>query len=358
MTHELCMSLSKMAEVTLLLPVDATHYDYATYKIEYILPRYIFDMKTPKIINYFTFKYPSTLDFDIVHSIFEFPYAFIGARLAKAYRKPFIIGAQGTYAVKPLFEFPQKYVMKWIYNTANAITSASEFTRDAIKKYSGTKTPIRLIHNGVNFQRFVEPQNVEDIRSRFPQKQLLLTVGGFKPRKGQDIVLKALGKVKKQRNDFHYLIVGPHENRDAYIDSLHKIIEDSDLEKNVTFIGECNDTDIVRYFHACDIYIHTTRVINWNYEGFGIVYLEAGASGKPSIAARAGGAPDAVIDGQTGIVVPEEDVDATATAILQLLASPETARKLGQAGQQYAKEHDWSVIARAYFELYQHVLKS
>ncbi len=356
MTHELCSFLATRCDITLLLPKDAPKYDYATYKIEYVLPTYIFDVKTPTILDYIMFEYSQTKGFDIVHSLFEFPYAFIGARLAEKYDKPFIIGTQGTYAIKPLFEFPQKYILKWIYNNADRIVSASQFTKDAIIEHSGTKTPIDIIHNGVNFARFSRQKNIEDIRTKYPGKQLLLTVGGFKPRKGQDIVLRALGKVIAKRSDFHYLIVGPHENRNEYIESLHAIIADKGLMDNVTFVGECSDDDIVRYFQACDIYVHTTRVVNWNFEGYGIVYLEAGACGKPSIAAHAGGAPDAVVDGETGIIVPEEDVSATALAIEKMLKSPELARELGQGGRVFAENHDWSIIGMKYFDLYKKLL--
>src|SRR5882724_1283102 len=103
MTHELCMALQSKGDITLLLPKNAERYDYVTYHVEYVLPEYIFDMKTPKIFDYLFFKYPGKFDFDIVHSIFEFPYALIGARLGRKHRVPFIIGTQGTYAVKPLF---------------------------------------------------------------------------------------------------------------------------------------------------------------------------------------------------------------------------------------------------------------
>lgn len=358
MTHELCMFLKDKADITLLLPKDAKRYDYTAYNTEYILPGYIFNIKNKEFLRYLNFSYPKTEKFDIVHSIFEFPYAMIGAKIANKFHKPFIIGVQGTYAIKPLFEFPEKYIMKWIYNSAKTIVSASAFTKKSIIDITKTKTPIEIIHNGVNFNRFSNKPDVSDILNKYKGKKILLTVGGVKPRKGHDVVIKALGLVKKDYNDFHYLIVGPHENRDRHSLYLKELIKENDLENQVTFVGECNDEDIVKYFYACNVYIHTTRVVNWNFEGFGIVYLEAGACGKPSIGAIAGGVPDAIIHNKTGLLVPEGNIEETAKAILALLKSDELAKRLGEAGREYSRNHDWSIVGERFLELYENCYSS
>jgi len=129
------------------------------------------------------------------------------------------------------------------------------------------------------------------------------------------------------------------------------------LKSNVSFLGSLTDDELVKYFQFCDIYIHTPRNTNWHFEGFGIVYLEASACAKPIIAADSGGIRDAVIEGNTGLIVPEEDIDATAQSILRLFQDHQLARKLGKNGLQYAREHDWSLIVPKFLNLYHILLK-
>jgi glycosyltransferase involved in cell wall biosynthesis len=183
-----------------------------------------------------------------------------------------------------------------------------------------------------------------------------MTVGAIKPRKGHDIVLNALSKLIKERNDFHYLIVGNNEKRNDYVNRLDSIISDNGLTDNVTFTGSISDDDMPRYFSAIDIYIHTPVMINWNFEGFGIVYLEAGASRKPVIASNSGGTLDAVIPDKTGLVVKEGDIDETYNAIKRLLDNKNLRESLGQSGFLYAKEHTWDNIGNKFIKQYENVL--
>ena len=346
-THELCSVLRTQADLTLLLPKDEPHRD-APYHTEYVLPSYIFDVKTPKIFDYLRFRYPVYAD--IVHSLFEFPYSLIATRLAKKNKKPLIVGTQGTYAIRPLFLWPEKYLVRWTYNSARVITAPSAFTKNALIKYSQTKTPVTRIHNGVNFERFSQRQDTSILREKFGDRTVLLTVGGLKPRKGQDVVLKALGKLKKRRSDFVYCVVGSGSKYKKYLESL--VIENN-LQDHVFFEGEFEGDQLVAYFQMCDIYIHTPQLHDWQFEGFGIVYLEASACRKPILAADSGGVRDAVIDGKTGLIVPEGDVNATAEAIERLLDDTSLRAELANNGYSYAREHDWSRVGKQFIDLYE-----
>lgn len=354
LTHELCMFLKGKVDFTLLLPHDEIRYDYTSYPVEYILPSYIFDTRTPKIFDYLFFKYK--IDADIVHSVFEFPYAIIADKISRDNNIPLVIGLAGTYAVKPLLTFPDNFFLKRAYNHANRMISISKFTAQMVMTHSKTKTPIDIIHCAVNFGRFSANYRTDDIRNKFPNKKLFMTVGAIKPRKGHDIVLEALSLIKKERSDFHYIITGNNEKRDSYLNRLDEIIEKGNLKDNVTFAGSVSDEDMPRYFNAIDVYIHTPVMVNWNFEGFGIVYLEAGSAKKAVIASNSGGTPDAVIDGKTGIVVPESDVVSTANAIRKLIDNEELRMKLGNTGYEYAKEHTWENIGIKFIDLYSKIL--
>jgi len=211
--------------------------------------------------------------------------------------------------------------------------------------------PINVIHHGVNFSRFQARHDLAELKRLYKNKKILLTVGGLKPRKGQDLVIKALAELKKHRDDFHYCIVGKG-NFKGY---LQNIVKEEHLESEVSFLGEIEGDELVKYFQLCDIFVLTPRLVDWNFEGLGIVYLEASACGKPIIAADSGGVRDAVIDGKTGIIVPEDDAFKAAWAIEKLLNEPALRRELGENGVDYARENDWPKIGQKYLDLYNEV---
>lgn len=354
MTHELCMFLKGKVDFKLLLPFDEKRYDYTSYPVEYILPTYIFNTRTPKVLKYLFFKYKT--DADIIHSVLEFPHSLVAARIAIQNNKPLVLGVAGTYGVKLLLQYPDKFFIKYLYRKAKIILAISKFTADALKRFSKTTTPVEVIHCAVNFDRFSTITDFDYIKNKFVNKKILLTVGGLKPRKGQDIVLKALSLLKKERDDFHYLVVGDEEKRNSYVRNLREIAEMGKIINNVTFTGIISDEDLPKYFQACDIYIHTPVAVDWNFEGFGIVYLEAGSAHKPVIASNSGGVLDAVIPSKTGIVVPENDIIATANAIRELLDNPLKRKEFGEAGLKYAEEHKWDTIGKSFLEIYKNLL--
>lgn len=349
-TKELVSYLDGRVDFRLLLPKDESGDRYRSYSAERVLPPYIFNLKTPKVFEYLKFDWPAS-DCDVIHSIFEFPYALIAARLAKRYNKPLIIGTQGTYAIQPLFWKPEKWFIKWAYNFAKTITAPSNFTRDNIIKYSKTKSPVKIIHNAVNFERFQKPTDTTLIRNRYPGRKLLLTAGGLKPRKGHDVVIRALGILARKRDDFQYLIIGAGKLKEH----LQNLVTVEGIAKRVTFCGQIDGDELVRYFQACDLYVHTPILTNWQFEGFGIVYLEASACAKPIVAADSGGIRDAVLDGRTGLIVPEGDTIATAGAIEHILDNPELAERFGNQGREYARQNTWDIVGQSFIRLYEEI---
>lgn len=349
-TVELCRAMTALGtEFTLFLPEAEKKFaklyipDVPT---EFSLPPYIFELRNPKSLLYL--KNIDFSGYDIVHSILDFPYCVLAARLAKKYKKPFMMGSQGTYGVVPLLRFPDRLALEFAYGQAKKIIVPSEFTKDIILKHTKKKYEIDVLHNGVNFARFTAPCDASSIRSTYPGKTIFLTVGGLKERKGQDLTIEALGILKKSYKNFVYVLVGDGEWKSV----LEAKAKECGVEDHVVFAGSQDSEALAMYFHACDVYVHTPKVVNHNFEGFGIVYLEAGACGKPSVATDAGGVADAVVDGQTGVILRDGDTIGIANALLKLSTDPLLRKRLGDAGKEYAKGHDWALIARRYLGYY------
>jgi phosphatidylinositol alpha-1,6-mannosyltransferase len=155
---------------------------------------------------------------------------------------------------------------------------------------------------------------------------VLLTVGRIVQRKGFESVLEALKVIKDRNIDFEYRIVGGG----PYKKEVLRIIDKLNLEGCVSLLGEVDETD--SSYQAADIFIMPSIELPGDVEGFGIVFLEAGLHGLPVIASRSGGIPDAVKDGETGLLVTPGDVNEIAGAILLLMEDSGLRMRMGQAG--------------------------
>lgn len=288
-TYELTKHLCQLGiDVELFLPKSEEKFvrdNPVPCPVHCSLPEYVYRLHQPKVLGYLR---PVPLKgFDVVHSILDFPYCVLAAWSAKWAKLPFMMGVQGTYGIVPLVYWPEKYVMRWCYRQAKHVIVPSVFTRDLITELAKQTYPISIVHNGVNYARFQRPVSSDAIRAKYPGKTILLTVGGFKERKGQDLVIQSLPKILQKRRDVMYVMVG----EGFWKEHLDKMAQELGVRDHVDFISPKRDDELVAWFKACDVYVHTPRVANYQFEGFGIVYLEAGACGKPSVATDAGGHP-------------------------------------------------------------------
>ena len=175
-------------------------------------------------------------------------------------------------------------------------------------------------------------------------RRVIVCVSRLVARKGQDVLLHALPSILRDVPDAALLIVGsgPAAKR------LEALTDRLGLRAAVRFAGSVPSADLPAYYDAGDVFAMPcrTRRAGLDVEGLGIVYLEASASGLPVVAGRSGGAPDAVLDGETGEVVDGTDVGAVAAAIGGLLRDPDRAKAMGAAGRAWV-QRDWTWDAAA-----------
>jgi glycosyltransferase involved in cell wall biosynthesis len=182
----------------------------------------------------------------------------------------------------------------------------------------------------------------------------LLSVGDVKPRKGQHISLAAFARVKQQIPDARYWIAGSYNNKDYY-QGLQRFIREQRVQ-DVQFFGVLTGEELRCCYQEASLFILTPQQEGLSFEGFGLVYLEAGAYGLPVIATCSGGVGDAVEDGVTGILCEPGDVDGIADSIMVLLNDPERSREMGHANRSWAETLTWERNAEEQFQAYQRVL--
>jgi phosphatidylinositol alpha-1,6-mannosyltransferase len=185
------------------------------------------------------------------------------------------------------------------------------------------------------------------LASQLAGKRLLLTVGRFVPRKGQDMVLRALPRIVENFPDLIYVMAGAGDA--ARRDSLNAMIRQFGLQDHAMILDNPDNASVAWLYKSCEVFVMANRTMpNGDTEGFGIVFLEAGAWGKPVIGGRAGGVVDAVDDGITGLLVDGTSADEIADAIQRLLSDKDLARRLGEAGRQKSLRNTWKAKSDEY----------
>lgn len=249
--------------------------------------------------------------------------------------------------------FPFSLAMRRIGSTVDVLTYLGEFTQRAISQALPTKAAGRMVKvaPGIDVDHF-SPQDSSQLRSELnlEKKKVIVSVGRLVHRKGQDHLIQSMPEILKQVPDAHLLMVG----RGPYLEHLAKLVAVNKLENHVSFIGRIQYAELPKFICAGDVFAmpSRSRFAGLEVEGLGIVYLEASACGLPVVAGSSGGAPDAVVDGVTGVVVDGTNNDEIAQALILLLNDPDKSKKMGLAGRQWiADKWRWEIWSAQFNEL-------
>ena len=229
---------------------------------------------------------------------------------------------------------------KYYLDRADGIVTVSRYTKSTlIDMFDIPEDKIRLISNGVDLdgcrQNSLDNTRLDSIRR--PNKALLFAVGRLIKRKGFDMAIEAMALVHKQYPDAQLVIAGEGDKQDE----MKARIEELNLEGVVTMAGRLSHDELMSFYQGCDIFIMPNRQLeNGDTEGFGLVFLEANAFKKPVIGGNAGGAVDAIIQGETGLLVNGHSAVDVADAILTLLGDETLRREMGEKGYRWALKND------------------
>jgi phosphatidylinositol alpha-1,6-mannosyltransferase len=214
---------------------------------------------------------------------------------------------------------------------ADGILAGSQFTAGLVRDLGVEPARIRVTHYGTDPSRF-QPRDAASLRERLElgSRPVLLTIARLVARKGIDTVLDALPKVLSVHPDAVYVIAGDGPEAD----SLKALSRRLGVERAVRFPGVVTDEELSLWYSLADVFVMPSRSDPPDVEGFGIVFLEAAACERPVVAARAGGIPDAVAHGVTGVLVPPGDSAALGAELMALLSDPARRAELGRRGRE------------------------
>jgi len=219
------------------------------------------------------------------------------------------------------------------YRAADRIVANSRNTAELLAAGGIDPDKVAVVHPGTDPERFRPMGKDAELVRRYglEGKKVVLTLGRLVIRKGQDMLIRALPRIRARVPEAVYLIVG----RGGYESELRALARAEGVNDSVRFAGPADDADLPAVHNLADVFAMPNRLLpgSGDLEGFGIVFLEAGACEVPVVGGRSGGVPDAIDDGRTGLLVDGDRVEEIADAVVRILSEPALARRMGRAGR-------------------------
>ena len=247
--------------------------------------------------------------------------------------------------------FPFNFAIKRIGKNVDHLTYLGEFTRQAISKALSRKSATEMVKiaPGIDTAHFIPQPDAMQKRKELglQDKKIIISVGRLVHRKGQDNLIQAMPAVLKEIPSAHLMLVG----EGPYRKHLEKLVMKSSLEQNVTFAGRIMYDRLPSYLSAADLFAmpSRSRFFGLEVEGLGIVYLEASACGIPVVAGNSGGAPDAVLEGVTGLCVDGTNIEQITGAIVEICRDAERASHMGAAGRNWIVDQwRWEIWSKEF----------
>ena len=239
-----------------------------------------------------------------------------------------------------------RQLLQRIAGDLDVVTYISEYTRGRLAPALAGRTRLAQLSPGVDVERFRPDADGAAVRKRYglDDAPVVVCVSRLVARKGQDVLVRALPAVQRRVPGAALLIVGDGPHRPA----VERLVDRLGLRRDVVLTGRVPWSETPAYYDAGDVFCMPTRtrLAGLEPEALGICYLEAAATGLPVVAGNSGGAPDAVLEGENGLVVDGRDVGQVADRVATLLLDRDLARRFGERGRAWVAERwRWDDLA-------------
>lgn len=231
---------------------------------------------------------------------------------------------------------------------ATAVIANSHYTASRTKPFLANPAQLHVINPGINMPAVADKKTRHSITSRLNQHSpILISVARLQKRKGHSKVMQLLPKLLCLYPNLLYVVIGEGPEQTA----LQKLVQTLKLEHHVLFAGPANEPETSAYLDLSHLFLMPGSTDGNDVEGFGIAYIEAAYHGIPAIAGRSGGAAEAVIDGQTGLLCRADDEQAFFAAVCRLLGDQGLLKRMGKHAQQRAQTLLWKNVISDYEKL-------
>jgi len=280
----------------------------------------------------------------------------LAAQMSSWRAAPYVTWVHGEDLAVALTSREHGWLAKQVCRRASSVLCNSRFSANIVGSLGVAAQRIKVVHPGVDADRFRPDVDGSAERAAFGAAgPVLLSVGRLQRRKGHDTTIQAVARVIAEFPGLRYVIAGGG----AEGPRLRQMAAELGVESAVVFLGEVEDDRLPALYAACDVFLMPTRREGPDVEGFGIVYLEAAASGRASIGGRNGGVPEAIEEGRSGLLVSGTNAEELAAAIRQLLTSASLRAQMGAAGRERVCQGlTWDRAARQVGEIHRGLCES
>lgn len=260
-----------------------------------------------------------------------YPLALVGPRLERA-GTPYLSAAHGFEYWLSIAPGAHSLLRRATSRASRVPVMCSAFIARVVRTAVPDRVPVSVMYPGADDDAFHPDLPFEDLRERhgLADRPLVVCVSRLVPRKGQDVLINAMPEIRRRVPGASLLIVGggPYESK-------LRSMAASEPPGTVVFAGQVSEADLPRYYRAGDVFAMPcrTRRGGLEVEGWGNVFIEAAACGRPVVVGDSGGAREALVDGATGLLVDGADVSAVGGAVAGLLGDPGRAEAMGRAGR-------------------------
>ena len=288
---------------------------------------------------------------DIIHNWSTVPFGYYSIQANRETKLPVLTLLAAKDIYDPISPIENNWTNRigYVLNNSNNVVSCSDDQKQRVRNKTAVR--IKIIPHGVNIYKFNPNKKSLDLRKylHLENEIFLFSLQRLHPRKGVEYLIKAMSEIVKKCSNVKLIIggTGPEVNK------LKLLINELKLQSKIELIGFIKDSEMCNYYASCDIFVFHSL-----YEAFGIVLVEAMASGVPVISTQVGAIPEVVRDKKTGILVPPCDPSALASAIMELIENENLRKRMGFEGRKIIeKEYNWENIVEKYENIYYDLLK-
>jgi phosphatidylinositol alpha-1,6-mannosyltransferase len=332
----------------------------AHWKVEVALPPDYFYYMTPS--RFFIWRLIGTRNTKkaakgatLIHAIKDFPHSLIAVDAADKLKIPCVATGHGTYTIQPVLSDRHRDRALSAYRRFATLISVSRFTRKRLLGIVPESVlppdSVKVVPNAVDAESYVEPVVLPDGARDWHGKRYTLGIGEIKERKGHHLAITAWAQRAARDPELHHFLVG-NRSGDEYERSLQGIADQHGVGDRLHFVGNVSEAEKIDLLQRATVFLHTpVTASDGGFEGFGIVYLEAAAAGTVAIGSLDSGAEDAIVDGESGLLVPQE-ASAVLSALDSLLDDDGLRGRLEVGGRAHAERSSWEENARTVLGIY------
>ncbi|MCP5022773.1 MAG: glycosyltransferase family 4 protein [bacterium] len=293
----------------------------------------------------------------LIHAIKDYPHNQIGSDAARLRKIPCVATAHGTYTIQPLLSKVHAKRAHRTYQKIDHFISVSNYTRvrllDLMKDSEFDESKVTVVPNCVAAEAYAMPMPLE--QQPWHGQKFTLAIGEVKERKGHHLWLKAWTRLAKDFPDWRHYLVGRLSN-DEYQIGLEVAVRSAGLQDRIFFLGNVSEEQKIDLLQRASVFVHTpVTAADGGFEGFGLVYLEASASGTAVLGTRDSGAEDAIVQECTGLLV-DQDVDAIEEGLRRLMGNDAERASFARQGLEHARKETWDGNAMSVLALYDSLL--